>query len=405
MFTIFINFFSFLSAVLIFLTGAIFGWVQLKKYISRFDYHYLLLGIGFIVVVANYFLCELIGAAFVPNWVFTSLTLGYLLISLSLISRWYDSILLVISILPLLLLPLDFRYIFAAFPILMLSYFAEARYCSMFCISDCEKEQVIKEKFVIPIVFVIFSSLTFFYYYIYTVGEGILFTRLATIVLNVLASMLIIWHIRKCAKFKKTERTTLVIFSILVIIFSFTGMVTNLWLNKYLLSNLEKTSTEETALVKMIAEKEFGDELPGMIENSDPRLILLTDQIHAKTGIRSTFFKGEERVAAAPSALGNGRMIGTKIDNEQVVKSVLYEGRDYVGFVIKGNEVSIAAYSPIENNERVIGMVGSGKFLDKITTDTKQLFFIMILIVAFFAAGILGHMFYSEELLKIKRQK
>ena len=114
--------------------------------------------------------------------------------------------------------------------------------------------------------------------------------------------------------------------------------------------------------------------------------------VHNHHSVECTVFKGKSRVA---TTLGI-HMIGTELDNEAIVKKVLYDGEQYVGPNVIANVKYTTVYTPLVSDDGTItGMVfvaKSMKVVDAVRDRTVAVV-IPIAIILFFIIAFAGYFF------------
>jgi sensor histidine kinase regulating citrate/malate metabolism len=181
-----------------------------------------------------------------------------------------------------------------------------------------------------------------------------------------------------------------------VVIITITNFCVSYLLSDYIEGDLMDATGRDASSIKIIAEQRYPNgELARMIEARDGRLNDLADEVFVKTGIRPNIFLGNERVAAAPSALGTGRMLGARVESRAVDEAIFQNGEKYVGKVVKAGHVGIASYEPIYSGDKVVGMIGTGKYLDKMYEAQTKLFNLFTVASSVFLTLMVGIMIYA----------
>lgn len=384
----FIASFAFVVAALVIL------WSALREYFTAKNWRYLCFGSGLFMLAGTNLTLALFNPPKIISWsvILGALALELLILSLS-DKNWHYA-LMAGPFLPLII-PKDSIVsplaILAALPVSFLAY---RNFCKLFCADavKCKKQGNSKEgkEWGVTLVFLVLA-LAF-----YSSGKGIFGAEAREIyygvgvIFEAAAVGMIYYHILNCINFSRSEKLLLPLMISFIVIFTTMGFIVNASVVNYLESTMKIYSLEEVRAAKSIAELKYSKtELVEKIKNKDQSLNDLSDEIMARTGIRITFFLGNERIAAAPSIMGTGRMIGAKIEDPEVKEEVLKKGDRYAGKIIKGENVAIAAYTPIYENDKVIGMIGTGKFIDGINDLQQKIVFrvtagiVIVMIIAF----------------------
>lgn len=357
----FIVTFSFLVAAFILF------WVSLRRFLRHYNYQPLLFGIGFAIIAASNLSIFLINSFHITTWLMFFYVLGFSLILLSLITEnWQYSFALAVFI-PLVFSSESLWHPLAFIFFLPVSYLSLFNFCKAssacdFCTSQSNKEKEGKEWALI--FFLLILSLALFNLSNFNVFANKELLLYAAIFTELAAVFGIFYHILKCVSFSRGEKTLLPLMTGFVIVVITIGYFTNTLVSAYMEKIITSSVKEEVNAVKEIVLLSYEKgKFIEMVKTKDENLNEFLDEIYAKTGIRSTIFLENERVAASLSATGKGRLIGTKIEDANVKEEVLEKGNEYTGKVEKGGELTIAAYTPIYEEDEVIGMIGTGKLL------------------------------------------
>jgi methyl-accepting chemotaxis protein len=111
------------------------------------------------------------------------------------------------------------------------------------------------------------------------------------------------------------------------------------------------------------------------------------EELAAATGVGSTLFLGNQRIATSISGPDGQRVVGTRLDNAAITQAVLQEGRAHGGLVTVGGNRLLAQYLPVRDAQgRVVGMIGQGPRLAEVEARIETTLWYMIK----WAAGIGG---------------
>lgn len=358
--TTFIVSFSFFTAAFI-----IF-WVSLRRFLRRRNFRPLCLGLGFIIIAGTNLLTFLFSQNQITWWLMFFYLVGFELILLSLIIKKKQYPLLLLGIFPFFILNSSIWFPFSLIFLLPIPYLAFFNFCKAssacdFCSSSENKSSERREWSLI--FFMIILSIFFFVLSRSQFSDAKEIFYIASIASKSIAVILVYYHILKCITFSKGERVLLPLMTSFIIILTLISYMTISLVSSYMEKFIISSSGEEVNAVKEIILLSYPETFIEKVKVKDEKLNDLLDNIYAKTGIRSAIFLGNERVAATFSATGKGRMVGTRIEDANVNKDVLENGYDYTGKVEKGEEFVIAAYTPIFEEDKVIGMIGTGKTL------------------------------------------
>lgn len=353
-------------------------WVGIREFVMHRNWRSLLFGGGMLSVAFGFLAMNLYNSAVLPWHLVIPFNIGFGLIGLSLINRKWQY-LFVLFALGSFIVPLNSAYFpVAVAPILVLSWLAYKNFCLLSCHhEECERKN--RESIEWSIIFLLFFlslSLTAisrggYYDCICNYAMyGTLFLRLAIV-------SLLFWHILKCMSFSSRERMIFPVVVGFITVLITMGFLINRSIVSYVETNLKTESLSEARAAKALSEKEclVSTGLSKRIKEKDVELNDLADKILVKTGIRTVYFAGNERIAAAPSATGKGRFLGSTIEDPQIKSAVLEKGEEFVGKIEKGGEIAIAAYVPVFDGDKIVGMVGSGRFLTDFYKLQKEIFY------------------------------
>lgn len=104
---------------------------------------------------------------------------------------------------------------------------------------------------------------------------------------------------------------------------------------------------------------------------------LLGDEAVAGYNVECTVFKNDTRVDTTIKDASGTKLVGTKLDNPEVIATVLKGGEPYTGTVEINKEKYVATYAPLVSNDgSVTGMVfvaNSMKSLEEVRTSTLKI--------------------------------
>jgi len=95
------------------------------------------------------------------------------------------------------------------------------------------------------------------------------------------------------------------------------------------------------------------------------------DSIKGMTGAEVTLFYGKLRVTTTLEQDGK-RLVGTTLDNETIIKTVLDEGKSYFGENVLFGKTYKTAYIPLKSNNKVVGIIFTGLGIDGILASIRH---------------------------------
>ncbi len=121
---------------------------------------------------------------------------------------------------------------------------------------------------------------------------------------------------------------------------------------------------------------------------------LLMDEVRDGYGLECTVFKGDLRVDTTLRDSNGQKLIGTRLDNQEVIDTVLKQGGNYVGQIKIENTDYVANYEPlICEDGSITGMIFAAQSTKNMQAARNQTFTIVapitlaIIVVLFFAVG------------------
>lgn len=389
---------AFVTAFSFFCASLVFGWVAFRYFFYNRNYKSLSFGLGLLVLAAGNLTLVLLNPEQIIISFVAIFTIGFILVFLGVVKKKWHYIFSAFSIAPFLVVQ-NTAFIPVLIPILIpFFYLVYKNTCRIFCAEEaCRGKKGDKQNIEWLLVFVFLSvSLTF-----YMLLPASRFTNteimyaLGGVTFNLLAAATLYYHVLICTNFSKIERIFIPVVLFLLTVLAVISFFSNMLINNYVENLLKNDLREEILAAKTIAEQYYPEgELAKSIKESNPKLNETADVIFAKTGIRVGFFKDNERIAAAPSATGKGRLLGSRIENRELIETVLNQGNIYEGIVIKGGEPMLAAYTPLLDGNKVVGMIGTGKKIDTLTELHDKLIYRTLAGVAISILGIYGAIIY-----------
>ena len=186
-----------------------------------------------------------------------------------------------------------------------------------------------------------------------------------------------------------------IIISLVLITFSLIlGVVIYNKVTNILAVNIEKELNSSVNMLTIIFDEKYPGEwnvksgklYKGSMEiNNDFKVV---DEVKDKTNMYATIFMDDTRITSNIKDKSGKRSIGTKA-NEQVINTVLKDGKNYTGKVnIDGIDVQ-GYYVPIkDNNEKIIGMYFVGISYEEVLKQVTELaIYIVVISVVIIAIG------------------
>jgi len=100
------------------------------------------------------------------------------------------------------------------------------------------------------------------------------------------------------------------------------------------------------------------------------------DTLKAMTGSEVTLFYGKTRVTTTLQKDGK-RAVGTDLTNEEIVRAVLVDGKDFYGRNILFGKTYKTAYLPLKSNGKIVGIIFTGLDIDGVLASIRDTFFIV----------------------------
>lgn len=387
----------------VFLIGSmIIFWTGMKDFILKRNYQRALFGFGLIVIAFSYLAISLYNNVSLPPGIIYSFVIGLNAILISLIRKKYEYLFLLLNSL-LLLIATDGRYafLFSVVPI-ALAYLAFNNYCQNPCSNyDCEKKKDHNNEWVFFFLLMAASFVVSLFIQggYYQITPSLLIS--SSIGIEALMTGAIFYHILRCNHYSNKETLMISLAAGFLLVASLSGFYINQKFSTFIEDQLREITLKETKAALIISENFAEPEtLPELIESENMLLNDIADQVLIETGFRTTFFKGNRRVGAPPSASSGGRFLGTILDDSAVNKAVLEEGRTASIKLLKGGQYSVASYVPVRKDGQVIGMIGTGIFLTSFYELQNRLLYAVILTMVI--AAIVIYLILANDLPKKK---
>lgn len=354
-------------------------WDGLKNYLLKKSIRKLVFGSGLLVLSFSYLVICIYNSQNMPPLITVPMIVGFNLILWSLIRKKWELVFLVLNILPLLIaVNSAYAFGFAAIPLVLavLAY----RNC---CLEDCpggpddcagvqKSNKNIAVLFIIMAVNIILTIPAQGGYYLIS-SPLMMYGIIAT---EALMAAIIFGYVMKRSHFNQKEKLMIPILVGFIILLSFVGFYSNQKIRFYNQEQLKTLSLKETKSALLITESYLADDdLAQLVADEDVVLNDVADRILIETGIRTTFFKGNRRIAASLSSAGGGRYLGTLLNDPETEKKVLEEGVEAMAKIRKNNQELITSYIPIKKDGQTIGMIGTGILMTNYYRDQDSLMF------------------------------
>lgn len=356
--------FWFVISYSIALAAMVMFWVSFRDFVLKKNYRSLLFGGGlFLISIGNLFL-HITDVKTNIYLVFIPFFIGLVAVGFSLIKERWQYLFGLGALLPAVLPKNSPWFMLSVIPMLFISYLAYRNFCFISCDYDkCEKKGIENKEWgaIFFLLAVVVATHINLLNQVYPTLDGLF--GIFHVVAELIIIVLIYYHILTCLHFSNKEKILLPTMLGFVAIFSLSGYMISQFSMSFLETKTSQNLSEKSKAVKYIAESSSPKgSLIKDLESRDPKLNDLADKILADTGIRSVFFLGDERVAASPSANGQGRFLGTRISDPNVTDAVLAKGDSYTGKISKGGVIFLASYTPVEDeNGQIIGMISTGE--------------------------------------------
>ncbi len=387
---------SYVSGLLFFLTSVAFSWTLFKNILIKFNHRKTLFALGLVIISGTYLFVDMSNVNLYPTWVIVAVASGFILLTTALSKEWWQY-LLPASLLTPYLFTSDTHIVYYLSLIagLLLAYYA---YKNMFCgvLDKCsyEADEVVdwdRLEWAIAFIALAIASFGYTLLTIQNPSAPLLIYQGIIIVAKVVSSLVIIHYLIHFNEFKRNELIAMPLLACFIAVLVTVNVLFSFWVKNTLMDQLGEVANSNIHASYEIANLTYPNgQLAKLIETRDGKLEDLVDSIEAKTKIRTTFFLGDIRIAANPSLSTNMRPIGVKLTSEDVRKTVLENGKEYVGKVYQNGKILIASYLPIYDNGKIIGMVGTAQQINNITSIESKLLKFYVLVGIFVAVVLIG---------------
>mgnify|MGYP000934315640 CR=1 FL=1 len=100
------------------------------------------------------------------------------------------------------------------------------------------------------------------------------------------------------------------------------------------------------------------------------------DALKAMTGAEVTLFFGKTRVSTTLQKDGK-RAVGTDLDNQAIVRTVLDEGKNFYGRNILFGQTYKTAYLPLRSNGKIVGIIFTGLNIEGVLASIRDTFYMV----------------------------
>ena len=401
---------SYLANTAFFIAAMVSFWTGVRDYILKRNFRKFLFGTGLLFLSFGYLVISLYNNLVLPPYIVIFFVIGFNLILASLIRKKIEYIFFSLNILPILISLNQKSIIFFSVIPLVISWMSYKNYCHRSCDkNECKKIMAKSNEWSLFFLLMTFDIL--FTTFLIT-GYGEIEKQIliyATIALEMFMAAIVYYHILRCNNYGSKEKIAIPLLMGFLMLASFGGFYINQKFQTFIEEELGNETLKETRAAILIAKSVVAPEkIEDMVLKEERTLNDVADQVLLETGIRMTFFKGNERIAAAMSASGSGRMLGSKLNDPEINKKIFDQAEPITIRVFKGGQYSMASYVPLIKDNTVIGMIGSGLFLtDFHEMQTKLLLGSMVALVVV-GAGVfivIGYNFPKEIKILRKRKK
>lgn len=392
---------SFIVNLGFFFATLLLFWVSIRDFKQKRNVRSLIFNAGLLVVASSYLVFS-----YWAKDVFTVATIlpfvvGLTMIGASLSFKTWHYMFGLGVLVPFLLPPATYVFALSLLPALIIVYLAYRNYCKINCSSETYEAKLNNNQEGREWAVIIFLLLISFAVKIISCPAQLVLLQVLSLLFLLGTAIMMYLHVLYCINFTRQERVLLPLMVAFIIVTISLGFLTTLQVTNYNQKVTEVTEKQKANATLVAAQATYPNgEFENMIEAKDSSLNDFADSFYAKTGYVTTYFLGNERIAATPSMSGAGRLVGTTIEDENVKNRVLAQGEEYSGNIVKGGVSAIAAYVPIFKGDQVIGMIGTGTFLTNIN-ELQTLMLFMTLAGATIVMGlVLGVTFlnYSKKI-------
>lgn len=395
---------TYLTSISLLFASFVLLWGGISAYLKNKNNKKLFFAIGLLTIFATSLVFKLNGLVDITLIVFGGYAIGFIFINYSLAKRLVD-------LMPMLLLPLPLLMTndsiwfaltpLAMLPIIWLNY---RNHCDLLCHNkECQKRRQKENiEWAMFFVFIMFSSIA----YIVSINTPLLTGHEIILVLAIafelIALILLLHHNFYCEHYKSNEK---ILLSFMISFFAaliFSSFALMMLVDGYVKSYFEEDLRARVTAIKYLTEADTNkEEFILLLKEKNPKLNNIADEIFAKTGFRTTYFLNNERVGGTVSPLG-GRFLGTKINNQEIIDTVLIKGEVYSGIIFRDTHYVVAAYLPIYEEDQIIGMYSTGQSLGDIEELKKSAIKITLLISFIPVSGSLAYLVYSKKPKNLK---
>lgn len=356
---------SFFAGLVLMSLTIIVAWDIIRSFMQGSNWRPLLFGAGILTVVFSFFITDITKIYTYPVWIYALVGFGYVLIASSLVIKKWDYLIFLTLVIPFIIPRDTFWFIAVTIPVFWIAHLAYRQYCLINCTSlhtfTVKQDRIVSNIWSTTISVYALLSANYFLAGLSFPSDVMSVILALNIVLKIGLICLMVYLIINFIRLTRREALVFPLILGFLLVTATSIFMLSYVINQFIQKEYLTDVSNDVKLYNYIAEQAYPDGLLSKkIESKSPELNDLADRIYLETGVRGTFFLGTERIAASTSATNGLRNLGSKITDTNVIDTVLSHEQPYVGTVHKNGQVVIAAYLPVTDGGKVIGMVGTG---------------------------------------------